>query len=115
MVPIEGGGAGIQTVDQTLTDGTVTVPRVVSTGPGWLVIYNDDNGQPGDVIGHRRLLPGETTDAAVEIDTDALTETLHAIVHVDLPEVRTFDYPDGDPRLTDSDGRTVAGTFTVTR
>jgi len=97
--------------DQEVMDGTVTVAKVVSEGPGWIVIHADDDG-PGPVIGQAAVSAGENSDVQVEIDTDAATETLYAMLHVDAGEEGTYEFPGDDAPVT-VDGEIVVKPFTV--
>ncbi len=46
----------------------MTVDRVVSEGPGWLVIHADANGKPGPVIGYATAADGLTRNLIVRLD-----------------------------------------------
>src|SRR5690606_3785568 len=63
-----------QRVDEA---GTVTVSTATLPEAGWLVIYNDDAGEPGEVIGQSPLPGGSSRDVTVEIDPYMATSTLH--------------------------------------
>ncbi len=99
--------------DQAIEDGTVTVDTVVSDGPGWIVIHTDDDGAPGPVIGQAAVADGENTDVTVEIDTEAATETLWAMLHEDTGEEGTYEFPDADPPVQ-VEGEVVMQSFTIT-
>jgi hypothetical protein len=99
--------------DQALEDGQVTVASVQSDGAGWIVIHADDDGAPGPVIGHAAVEDGENTDVVVEIDTEAATQTLYAMLHEDSGTEGTYEFPDGDPPVT-VDGEVVVTAFTLT-
>jgi hypothetical protein len=99
--------------DQELEDGQVTVASVYSDGPGWMVIHADDNGSPGTVIGQAAVTDGENTDVIVDIDTDAATQTLYAMLHEDTGTEGTYEFPDGDAPVT-VDDQVVVSAFTLT-
>lgn len=99
--------------DQTIEEGMVTVATVVSDGPGWIVIHADEDGAPGPVIGFAAVDDGETTDVMVEVDADAATETLYAMLHEDSGEMGTYEFPAGDPPAR-VDGEVVVEPFMVT-
>jgi hypothetical protein len=103
----------VEVSDQAIVDGTVTVDRVVSDGPGWIVIHADNNGAPGAVIGWTAVQDGENLDVVVEIDTDAATETLYAMLHADLGVEGTYEFPGADVPVQ-VDGQVVTPAFTVT-
>ncbi len=86
----------VTVLDQPVVDGTITVERVVSNGPGWLVVYNDDNGQPGLIIGFVPLEPGLNTAVTIPLQENILTFTLYLWLHEDSGTPGEFDYPVGD-------------------
>lgn len=102
----------VEVGDQEPADGTVTIDRVVAPEPGWLVIHADDNGAPGAILGQTAVDPGENTDVAVEIDQDAATETVHAMLHADRGTMGEFEFPGTDVPVT-VDGQAVVEPFTL--
>lgn len=98
--------------DQPIEEGMVTVATVVSDGPGWIVIHADEEGAPGPVIGQAAVEDGENTDVMVEIDTEAATETLYAMLHEDSGEMGTYEFPEGDPPVQ-VEGEVVVQSFTI--
>jgi len=100
--------------DQELgDDSTVTVPQVVAAEAGWLVIHASEDGAPGPVIGYTAVEAGANEDVVVDIDTDAATATLFAMLHVDAGEVGVYEFPGADgPVLVD--GNVVVRPFTLT-
>lgn len=103
----------VEVSDQAIEDSSVTVDRVVSDGPGWIVIHADDNGAPGAVIGHSAVQDGENLDVAVEIDVEMATETLYAMLHTDAGTQGTYEFPGDDVPVT-VDGQVVVTPFTIT-
>jgi plastocyanin len=96
--------------DQTVQNGQVIVASAVSDGPGWVVIHAEQDGAPGPVVGQAALVDGENTDIAVDIDPEAATTTLYAMLHTDSGEEGTYDFPDGDPPV-EVDGKIVVKSF----
>ena len=103
----------VEVSNQAIEDGTVTVDRVVSDGPGWIVIHADNNGAPGTVLGYTAVVDGENNDVVVEIDTENATETLYAMLHADLGTVGTYEFPGADEPVM-ADGQVLTPAFTVT-
>ena len=103
-----------QTLDEDEAD-VVTIDEAEIDEPGFAVIHEDDDGEPGDVIGASDLIEeGTTSDFDAALDRDAEDdETLHAMLHYD--EAGTEEY-DGDdqPPVTDEDGDHVTDSFVVT-
>jgi hypothetical protein len=98
--------------DQAIESGTVTVGAVVSDGPGWIVIHADDDGAPGPVVGHAAVSDGENTDVTVDIDTEAATETLYAMLHTDAGTAGTYEFP-GDDVPVQVEGQVVVTAFSA--
>ena len=101
-------GAALQAGGQQSGDGTtVTVARAEISGvDGWVAIHADNNGQPGEVLGHAPLRDGENTDVAVQLDKRTPSGRLYAMVHSDDPDDDRYTFPDGDPPV-EADGQTV--------
>lgn len=94
-VNTQAGGYVIAT-DQILDDeDVVTLSLVVGPAPMWAVVYNDDGGQPGAIIGRMWLGAGIHRQLQIEIDSSQVTERLHAVLHQDGDEREVFDFPDG--------------------
>lgn len=83
------------TLDENDNTANITVPLVVTDLDAWLVLYNDSDGELGDVIGQTWLSAGLNRDVVVEIDPEQASEMLHATLHIDTDTSRQFDYPDG--------------------
>lgn len=86
---------GVGVADQAIADGKVTVAKVFSDGPGWIVIHAQADGTPGPILGFSPVADGENSDVAVAIDTAGATETLYAMLHTDAGEIGTWEFPDG--------------------
>ncbi|VAW40279.1 hypothetical protein MNBD_CHLOROFLEXI01-4837 [hydrothermal vent metagenome] len=80
-------------LDQPLVDGTFEVERVISNGPGWLVAYFDDDGEPGLIIGSAPLADGLNEQIKVEVLQTAVTPILHLRLHEDNVPGDDFDFP----------------------
>ena len=102
--------------DQVLfSPNEVTVQQVVSSGPGWVAVYDDDGGSPGTVLGSAFVFDGENFDVVVYLDRDATSgETLWAVLHVDAGEFFLFEYPEPDVPATNGSGGPVQTSFVVT-
>ena len=61
----------------------------------FVVISNDANGEPGEVIGLSWLPAGVNRDVTVELDADLATSTLYAELYLDAASDKEFDFPDG--------------------
>ncbi|MFW5696292.1 MAG: DUF7282 domain-containing protein [Phototrophicaceae bacterium] len=91
-VAVTVGVPSMRVPDQIVTD-TVTAESVVSEGPGWLVIHQDDGeGAPGPVIGFAAVEQGTNTDVTVGVEADSVTPALFPMLHVDTGEVGTYEF-----------------------
>jgi plastocyanin len=103
----------VSVADQPIKDDTVTVAKVVSNGPGWIVIHADKNGAPGPVLGYAPVKDGENGDVAVKLAAEGRTETLYAMLHTDAGTVGTYEFPGADGPVA-MDGQVIALAFKVT-
>ncbi len=104
----------VEVEDQAIMDGTVTIQEVVAAQDGWIAIHAQKDGGIGPVIGHAPVSAGETYGVVVEIDTDAATDTLYAMLHVDEGEKGVYEFPGPDGPVV-VDGKPLAPAFTVER
>lgn len=82
----------VEVSDQVSLDGTVTIAKVVSPGPGFLVIHRDNGGQFAEVIGAAAVNAGENINVTVDIDTSMATPVLYAMLHEDTGEVGVYEF-----------------------
>ncbi|MCB9786648.1 MAG: hypothetical protein H6744_08130 [Deltaproteobacteria bacterium] len=116
------GGAGpvvpsVTVVDQAVSPAnSVVVAQVVSDGPGFIVIHEDDgSGSFGAVIGHAAVVSGANLDVRVTLERDASNgETLYAMLHTDAGTVGTYEFPGPDGPVMDGSGAVIAPPFVVT-
>ena len=99
--------------DQAIVNGKVTIEKVVSDGPGWIVIHTQKDGKPGPVIGHAPVSAGENTNVVVEIDATRATPTLYAMLHTDAGQLGTYEFPGADVPVKVGD-QIVTPAFNVT-
>ncbi len=85
-------------LDQPLVNGEIVVERVVSDGPGWLVVHFDDDGDLGLIIGFVPLVDGVNEVVTVPLVETAVTDELFIMLHSDEDPVGEFDFPGGDPQ-----------------
>jgi hypothetical protein len=109
-------------LDQPVIDGEIVVDRVISYGPGWIVLYHDDEGGLGNIIGWAPLEDGINEDIRFPVIESAVTPLLHLMIHQDLEEVGEFEFPRTDPPVRYQDRvpnpvtfRTDSGNYLVTR
>ncbi len=102
----------VEVSDQPIVDGTVTVDQVVAAQDGWIVVHTQKDGGIGPVIGYAPVSAGTNTNVAVEIDPEAASNTLYAMLHVDAGEPGTYEFPGPDGPVV-LDGKPLAPAFQV--
>lgn len=103
----------VSVTDQAASNGTVTVDLVSSQEPGWIVIHAAADGAPGAVIGFAPVGIGSTTDVSVDIDLEQATETLYAMLHLDLGVAGEYEFPGDDAPVFDGAGNVVLAPFAL--
>ena len=98
---------------QDVIKGQVTIAEAVAQLDGWIVIHIDDAGSFGQIIGQSPLDAGITTDLAVDIDVNAATEILYAMLHRDGGVFNVFEFPGPDMPVLEN-GEPISPAFTVT-
>jgi len=112
----------IYVLNQPATGGEVIIERVISYGPGWLVIYNqNEEAALGNIIGSTLLNPGINSQVTVSVTESAVTPVLYAMLHEDVEELGEFGFPATDPVILFEDSiqpfdfRTDAGNYVMIR
>ena len=92
---------------------TLSVAVVRLAQPGFVVVHEDNEGTPGEVIGVSALLTsGERNDVSVSLDREIKEgEAVHVMLHGDDGD-EEFSL-DSDNPLTDDEGTVVAESFLV--
>src|SRR6185369_6884554 len=68
------------------------VKSVLSQGPGFLVIHQDNGGKAGGVAGYAAVSDGLNTDVTVTLDQGDFTPVLWPMLHVDDNTVGTYEF-----------------------
>ncbi len=103
----------VKVSDQAIANGQVVVAEVDSSGPGWIVIHAQANGQPGAVIGYTAVKNGANMNVMVTIDVTKATPVLYAMLHVDVGKVGTYEFPGADVPAK-LNGKGISPAFNVT-
>lgn len=108
--PVLAHGNHVVAGPQVSTDGTVVVESLFVLEGGYVAIHADDGGQPGEVIGHRRVAAGGHAGLTVQMDSGAWADwsdgdTAWVVLH-EANGDGTFD-PADDPAIQTPTG--VAG------
>lgn len=103
----------VSIADQPLeADGLLIVEQVITLAPGWVVVYADDDGAPGEILGFTPVPTGESNDVSIEIDPYLATPQLHLLLHADEGQPKEFDFPGPDDPFRNDEGP-VGTTFAV--
>ena len=103
----------ITVIDQSVADGTLTIADVFSSGPGWIAIQTNNNGQPGDILGETAVKSGDNTNVVVKIDATKATLVMYVALYSDAGQAGTFE-PTGADQLQTVGGQPVHPIFNVT-
>jgi len=90
-----------QVLDET---GNLTIDRVTAADSGWIVIFSDDNGEAGNLLGYVAVERGDNWDLSVSVDPYRASSILYASLHMDGGVEGTFELPGPDrPVLHESE------------
>lgn len=72
-IPVAAHGNHLSADSQVSTDGTLVVESVLPVDEAWIVVRTDEDGSPGEVLGHVPVDADEglRTDVAVDIEDEA--------------------------------------------
>jgi len=105
------GIGSISVVDQVASK-TVSIKSVILAHPGWIVIREDRDGQPGNILGAQWLPEGTFDDQFVELLRGMKSQnTYYAVLYNDDGN-KLFDYKIDSP-LTDNTGNVIMQKFTT--
>jgi len=93
-------------------DGLLTINSATIPDAGWLVIYQNIDGEPGDILGYEQLNPGENSPVIIIIAPRDATPYLIARLHIDAGTGGMFEHPGPDAPVNDDTGG-VSETFPV--
>jgi hypothetical protein len=104
-----GAGAAVLDVYNQPAASTVNVTHVVSSAPSWVVVYADENGGPGKVLGMTRI--GATDAIGLEVDLKGPVAKRGAFValHADTGKPGVFEYDRSRPTTNMPDPPYLAG------
>ena len=120
VAPVAAHVNDIEADDQRSVDGTLLLEWEFVGTDGWVAVRADDGGDPGEVLGHRRVTPEMAfrTDTTVEIDENAWasvedSQEVWVVLHSE-GEGEGFD-PEEDPLQTGFSGEPAGTRVTVER
>jgi LPXTG-motif cell wall-anchored protein len=90
--------------DQALNNQSVTVAKVTSSGPGWMVVHLDENGQPGKVLGQTAVPAGDSSNVVVKLSQDVPAGgKVWPMLHVDAGQAGVYEFPGADVPVKNGD------------
>ncbi|HEY4498272.1 MAG TPA: hypothetical protein VJA63_01420 [Candidatus Paceibacterota bacterium] len=102
----------VSVVDQPARD-RVVVENIVLKEPGYVVIYGDAGGMPGEMLGNGELIVGRHKNVVVFLNREVKQgETLYVILHRDDGD-GGFEFPGADGPVTDETSRIILDSFVV--
>ncbi|MBI5671207.1 MAG: hypothetical protein HZC41_24690 [Chloroflexi bacterium] len=104
------------TVSDQVSSGSVVIDRVVSDGPGWVVVRGaGGRGTPGPVMGQTSIPAGVSENVVVNLNLDLATRQLFAALHTDDTNEGTWDFglEAGADAPVEADGEPVQQLFTA--
>ena len=108
-VPLPGITVSEQAVGE---DGLLIIDSVIAVEPGWLALFADASGEPGDLLAFVPVKAGLNEAVPLFINRFVATTDLHAILYGDGGEVGRFEPEVDEP--VQIGGATMAVSFTVT-
>jgi heme/copper-type cytochrome/quinol oxidase subunit 2 len=96
VVAQDSGNPSVSVDNQGVVDARVVIAKVVSKGPGWLVIHTQADGKPGPVIGYSAVRDGANLNVVVAVDTKRVTDNLYAMLHIDAGTIGAYEFPGTD-------------------
>jgi hypothetical protein len=107
-------GAHVFVSDQRVgDDGALSIDVVVSPVPAWVAIYDDNEGQPGDLLGRAWVPPGINRNVIIETDSPPDPGIAHLALYEDLGQPEEFEGAGVDPLLVNDDNRSIRVPFTI--
>jgi len=120
VAPVAAHVNDIEADDQRSADGTLRLEWEFVGTDGWVAVRADDGGDPGEVLGHRRVTPETAfrTDTTVEMDEEAWASVedsreVWVVLHRE-DGGEGFD-PEEDPLQTGFSGEPAGTRVTVER
>jgi hypothetical protein len=107
-VNVRPGAAVLDVYDQKRTN-TVALTHVVAPGPSWVVVYADEAGKPGRVLGKSSLAATDAIDVVVPLGSVPATGGVFVALLADRGKTGVFEYGSFDPASTSPDRPYVAG------
>ncbi len=80
-------------VSKPVTNGALTVDRVLAPDDSWVVVHLDMDGKPGTRVGVAHVAAGSSSDVGVKLDPNVpLTDKLIVALHADRGVRGSFEF-----------------------
>lgn len=110
---LEGGGNAIYVENQTAGSEAVLVGFAILSQPGFIVVYTDNGGVPGSVVGKSTLLESGGEHLVVELDEPLVEDQVYyAMLYHDDGDGRFRE--EGDTQAVDSQQAVILMSFVAT-
>lgn len=97
-------------VSEQASGDQVLVSKVNTPSPSWVVVYEDNAGAPGSILGARLVASGETIDVRVELQRGTTPASLYYVmIHPDNGD-GSFDFK-AERAYTDDSGARIFKSF----
>jgi predicted lipoprotein with Yx(FWY)xxD motif len=90
-------------LDQVIVNNSVIIEEVYSNGPGWVVIFADNSGRPGVMLGHTAVKDGDNQNLIVTIDPSKVTTVMYSLLLRDQGIAGVFEFPGPDNVVVSND------------
>lgn len=89
---------GSITATDQISDGSSIVVKGawITLVDGWVTVYDEKDGEPGEIVGTAWFPKGRAEDIVVELDRPVSSGPLWPTVHCDISEPKVFEFPGPD-------------------
>jgi hypothetical protein len=90
----------LEVENQDASEGSVIIRRAHVGVRSWILVHNQQEGAPGEIIGSRIVLFGDNYNINTAIDLDKATPVLYVSLHADWGQKEVYE-PEIDVQTTD--------------
>lgn len=88
--------ADLMVSDQNMDENNIVIEKAISSGPGWIVVYSDRDGEPDQIIGKKAIFHGVNDLVSVRLNQEVSSQKVHISLLHDNGVAGEFEYPDID-------------------
>lgn len=93
--------------------GAIVIANAVSVGPGWVAVFADDNGAPGELLGYGQVHDGLNFEIKVYWSHYPMPGQYIVQLQKDAGVAGKFEYPGPDEPVLDANGMPIMDRFTL--